>query len=267
MKPDLILALCTNYSVLDIEPLISSIRRNVSNCAIVLFVAAMEKKFYDYAGKNGITLADPTKFFGKGYHDLNSRFFMYDEFLNKYGERYGNVMLTDVRDVIFQADPFAATREKDVSFAVEDGIISSSPYNYSWIKDVYGIELADEIGANPISCAGTTIGSISGMKRYIGDMVRELIDQTYDRSINYDQGIHNFIVWKQKPKYGAVDLPRRNLFTVGLTPEKRISIVDNKIFVDGVVAPVVHQWDRHKILSNFVRTSEIFKTNTTAFLS
>ncbi len=44
------------------------------------------------------------------------RFFAYLDFLARHEDRYRHVMLTDLRDVVFQSDPFAHAFPSDVVF-------------------------------------------------------------------------------------------------------------------------------------------------------
>ena len=67
---------------------------------------------------------------------LSSRFFNFLDFLAQHGHEYNNVMLTDLRDVIFQSDLFAAPLPADIVYAQERCRLGNSPVNRVWVVGV-----------------------------------------------------------------------------------------------------------------------------------
>ena len=71
-------------------------------------------------------------------HHQSGRYFNYLNFLARHGELYANVMISDLRDVFFQSDPFAAPLPADIVFAQERCLIGASPVNSRWIEVAFG---------------------------------------------------------------------------------------------------------------------------------
>jgi hypothetical protein len=168
--------------------------------------------------------------------------------------------------VIFQSDPFAVPRRKPVTFARESQTIAEEPqYNGRWLCEIYGEKLVQEISNNPVCCAGTTIGTQEGILRYLDLMCDELLSRPINRAVNYDQGIHNYIAWKLRPDFIEVDLSDEVMCTVGVIKPENFDYSDGKIEVNGIVTPIIHQWDRSPALSAYV--CKQIETVATAFVT
>ena len=107
-------------------------------------------------------------------NDQASRYFAYLQFLARHREHYDNVMLSDLRDVVFQSDPFGRPLPADIVFARERRRIAEERINRNWIADVYGDAAADNLRDFEVSCSGTTFGTAAGMLRYLVAMTTEL---------------------------------------------------------------------------------------------
>jgi capsular polysaccharide biosynthesis protein len=250
---NLVLGLCTNYNLEKVMPFLLSWRNNVKSSKMALFVAHMANDFTSFAEAHGVELIDPAPMLETGFHPLNARFFMYRLLLRLRRGQYESVMLTDTRDVIFQSDPFLIPRSKPVYFAQEHQTIASEQrWNARWLREIYGETLLDEIKDNYVSCAGTTIGTQEGILSYLDLLCNELMNQKIDRGVNYNQGVHNYIAWKLKPDFIAVDTHDEIFNTIARIPTNRIEFVDNQIKVDGNFPSVIHQWDRLQVLSEYI---------------
>eukprot|EP01037_Dinobryon_pediforme_P002662 gene2662-2701_t len=226
---------------------------------LCLFTSAMDSAFYEAASRLGIRLENAEPYLTSKFHPQNSRFFMYRDFLEANREQYDRVMLSDIRDVFFQADPFNTYFNHEVCFSLEDTLISSDSVNTNWLRDIYGDELAAEIMHNPVSCSGTTIGSIDAMIRYVHEMCIQIGETEYDYRFPNDQGMHNYIAWKLRPGYVTLDWKDVVVQTVGCTGQNSIWIEHGMALVDGRFAPVIHQWDRHPRLLDHVATEPRFR--------
>ena len=173
-----------------------------------------------------------------------ARYFRYHRFLTDAASRYENVMLTDVRDVFFQHDPFDFEIGSNVHCFLEDDrhTLGSEKFDRGWILTAYGNETLAEIGEKPISCSGITIGSSDAIAGYVRVMVSELLGLR-DQYAGIDQGVHNYVVYK-----GLVPHARlvRNgdgaVFTVGLVPHGEI---DAAIDAGHLEHNVIHQYPHY----------------------
>src|SRR4051812_4751814 len=73
---------------------------------------------------------------------LSSRFFNFLDFLARRGDAYQNVMLTDLRDIVFQSDPFAEALPAEIVYAQERCRLGDSPVNRVWVVQGYGEAVA-----------------------------------------------------------------------------------------------------------------------------
>lgn len=255
------MGLCTGYGFDVIEAFVASLFNQVGNVDLCLFARDMDAAFGRAVARFGILLRDPGPYLGGGVHPMIARFRMYRDFLDENGQDYGQVLLTDVRDVLFQDDPFLIPRAGEVSFAAEDVLIGANDLNAMWVRAVAGDSVLREIGHCPVSCAGTTIGSTAGIQAYLAQMCGLFDQMGFDRSRNFDQGVHNVLVSKIRPEWGVLDTEDRIVGTVGCTSADRVAIVEGVILVDGRRPAVVHQWDRHRDMVKLTETDPRFRVH------
>jgi len=122
----------------------------------------------------GVIVVNGRSFVRSERNLLSSRFLMYLEFLSRQHDRYDRVMLTDIRDVVFQSDPFAGLGDVSIIFAREPVLIRECPINTAWVRDAYGEAVYDNIKDYWASCAGTTVGTTSGILEYLAAMTDEM---------------------------------------------------------------------------------------------
>jgi hypothetical protein len=177
------------------------------------------------------------------------RYPLYYLYLAGKEERYENVMLTDVRDVIFQRNPFDFPNKGELCVFLEDERerLVDCRFNTLLINHGYGETVLKEIGENLISCSGVTIGGYAAIMRYLELMVDQMI-RMKGHPIGMDQGVHNFLLYKEKLTGARVFANDSGpVFTMGKTvdlPTKfnQEGMVLNKA---GEIANVLHQYDRH----------------------
>ncbi len=125
-----------------------------------------------------------------------SRYYHYYRYLSRRAEQYKNVMLTDVRDVFFQRDPFAfQIRDQVHCFLEFEGeTLGSQSHNRAWLRGVYGENVLRQLADRPISCSGVTIGPTSGILEYLRAMVNALVSVPVQWA-GVDQGVHNYVAY------------------------------------------------------------------------
>jgi hypothetical protein len=188
------------------------------------------------------------------HHIVNGRFFVYLDFLQKNAHRFSHVLLADIRDVVFQSDPFEGVPEKCLWVFQESGdyTLGNEPNNYWWLQVVFGPKIRESIQDNGILCAATTLGSMDLMLPYLRRMMVELIKLTPKQAIRgsfgFDQAIHNWLFWTGALPGAEV---KKNfagtVATLQLEPPERFHYDDQGrlLNLDGRPSPVLHQYDRH----------------------
>src|SRR5438270_12435047 len=64
--------------------------------------------------------ADAPNWLPEPIHIFNYRHYLYYDYLLKHGRKFGNVLITDVRDVVFQCDPFEFPISDSIHVAMEN---------------------------------------------------------------------------------------------------------------------------------------------------
>lgn len=183
-------------------------------------------------------------------HTYSSRFVQYLDYLENQELRYAKVMLTDVRDVYFQANPFAEVPDGQLWMFQEEGpaTLGTERRNGQWIKATFGAKVLKQIAANRILCAGITMGGYHNVLGYLKTMEPELLTRT--PVYIPDQGIHNALAYT-----GAFNHLHPVIFkngdgpvlTVGLMRPEQMVFNDAGQLVNPQGKPyaVLHQYDRH----------------------
>ncbi len=185
--------------------------------------------------------------------DPNTRRFL--EFYLNLGPRlagYDRVLITDVRDVVFQADPFALLAGEGILYGLEDSsqTIGTQWANSLWLAQVAGPAVRDELAAARISCVGVVLGSGRVMAEYLRLMV-EALTRPGINVANFhgaDTGAHNLVVHRGRlPRPRYADLDTGGILNLhGLNPAC-LRWTDDGLLADRQGRPfaVVHQYDRH----------------------
>ena len=189
-----------------------------------------------------------------------TRYLYYRTFLQRHC--YGRVLLTDVRDVLFQTDPFEhlPPRHLGVSMEAESLTVAGEHYNAKWIRMAYGPAMLKKIGDRPISCSGVTYADANAIERYLNLMVREILRLNFRAAgqSGVDQGIHNMLLWTgQLGEVFRLESLASPVATLGGVESGVLSFdaqgrLTNR---DGSIVSVVHQYDRTPELRGKLRST------------
>lgn len=180
---------------------------------------------------------------------ISIRFFLYYLYISEYGKDYDKILLTDVRDVLFQRDPFEFDFPNGLCCFLEDVNLRSCEYTSSWLRSAYGNYIINEIGDQKVSCAGTTMGTRAAIMSYLEALIDYTLKSKLQR-FGTDQAVHNYILYKDLVKgvkfYKNCDGP---VFTMSYSKEENLQF-DNQGFLlnqDGSIINILHQYDRKSI--------------------
>lgn len=182
-----------------------------------------------------------------------TRYFHYAAYLEAH-TGYSRVLLTDVRDVAFQDDPFHGLGPGlHVGMESTALTIATEPFDRDWVQDAYGEEMLERIGDQQVSCSGVTLGDASSIRRYVDLILREALSLPFAqmKARIYDQAFHNKLLYCGELGNVVRCQPLRSrIATLGcLDPSTFVlSSTGQLLNVDGRVTPIVHQYDRHRVL-------------------
>ena len=160
----------------------------------------------------------------------------------------GSVLLADVRDVIFQSDPFAPISSGrytgDEILKVKD-----CPSNTIWLKAAYGEEIYSKLADKVSVCSGVSIGTLASMQDYLdafcAETLRVMQDKCLDTLPVWDQAFHikmlllDGLPFQTVPWNGFVA-------TVAQAGSDHLRVnAEGLVEVDGQVPAILHQYDRH----------------------
>jgi hypothetical protein len=156
---------------------------------------------------------------------------------------FSHVLLSDARDVVFQADPF--TQPTDLEFALEDNCFGSSRFNDCWFQQSFGIDAWNQIIGKRAFCSGTIFGRTKAVLGHLRNMAMVIRDMISWKSGGQDQAAHNYVIHKilSPDDYSVSTNLQGRIATLG---QSRSATIENGFVIDqnGKRFPVVHQYDR-----------------------
>lgn len=188
------------------------------------------------------------------------RHLLYLRCLLQEGARYRAVMLSDVRDVLFQADPFQAWPGPGLHVFEEAAgrTIGSEASNLHWARQAFGPNTLEWLLKETILCSGTILGSVPSLIGFLEHFLQCFDHARRIRSAGIDQGVFNYAVrtWR-RPDLTIHANGQAAVLTMGIMPRADIrrDLAGRVVRGDGTVIPVLHQFDRHPDLAAELTTS------------
>jgi hypothetical protein len=153
--------------------------------------------------------------------------------------------------------------------------IGQSLKNRKWLSTAYGDAVADALQDKPTICSGSTMGEQVAIETYLRAMVSES-DETGTKLMGADQGFHNYLYYANKlanakaihsisvfdqgrgiiNNLGAMRTAPLESWGNGKILDFRSEVNMTVLNWDGSISPIIHQFDRHKVLSKFVYKHE-----------
>jgi hypothetical protein len=270
-KKNLILGTITRYKFHVIEPFLTSLKRTGYAGDVVMFHSGVNQRTLARMKDMGIILVPFSEDFP--YLDANLathirwsadkrlrtlglftlRHLLAYCYLTEFADKYQYVMLSDVRDVIFQKDPFEfSLGAKLCCFGEkEDVTLGQDALNAQWIEGAFDRATLEKLSDKQVICAGVTIGPspliLDYLKRMV-DLILQAPGSVWELAFQggIDQGVHNYLI--HNCLLPQIVLYKNNCGPV-LTLASEDSVLMNEsgtvINKHGDVPNVVHQYDRH----------------------
>jgi hypothetical protein len=249
---DAVVGYATGYDAADIAPFVLSLRAVFGGP--VALVVDTDAELRAFLAQNDVTAVDAPVWRGWAPHPVMQRFVAFAGLL---GDRPGAALACDVRDVIFQAAPFAPAPAGLEAFIEAEAPLSDHAFNMKYLRALFGEAQAHQLGGRACLCVGTVLGPRAEVAR-LSRLILSLAATPRSEiggAFGADQAAFNMAVHQGltaatiRPNYGRVA-------TLGLTPEDRLVFQDGRVVnPDGTVSPIVHQHDRHPHLATAVHDS------------
>lgn len=160
----------------------------------------------------------------------------------------GSVMLADIRDVVFQSNPFSHITAG--RFTGDEILkIKECPSNSTWIMDAYGPKTYDKLAENVSICSGVSFGALEAMQEYLAAFCDETIAVMQDKCLDtlpvWDQAFHIKLLLCDNLPFQRVAW-NGFLATVAQAESEHLQVNEEGLVeVDGRVPAILHQYDRH----------------------
>lgn len=244
MVKNLILSIAKDYPYREIEPFLKTLKQTNFNGDFVLFCSNLSRNTIKKLNQLGVKTIEfnDKEFRQKDIHIVHYRFSLFYKFLKRHISEYNQILIADIRDIVFQSNPFKYKNYGKLNFFLEGTKIKDSGVNSLILKEAAGSKFFEKNKDNLISCAGTTIGGSKTILQYLKEM-----DSASKSGDPIDQGVHNFFLYSKKIKgsksfenfYGPV------LTISGMKNKDLIYNDKNQIIGrNGGIISIIHQYDR-----------------------
>jgi len=245
MSKNLVIGAVFGYTVDKIKPFVTSLRQHYQD-NVLFVVDSISDEMQEFCNLNNVYTYIPDET-SRSASVIISRFEYYLNCLENNFLDVENIMVTDVRDVVFQSNPFANNLAHDIEFFAEPELIGNCKHNGVWYKTVYGDIALDKVKDQYVVCVGTTIGTRSAVMEYFKKIIDEIdrlaaIDKSFWAA---DTVVHNYLVYdNQFSNFGINHNGEGLVSTMHHSTKLIFNRTGQLLNNDGTVVPVIHQYDR-----------------------
>jgi len=183
------------------------------------------------------------------YKPAVARYFEVQDYLGR--NAFDRVLMSDVRDVVFQENPSSLMTEPGLAVSIELDryTIGTEYWNAKWIKVLYGPETLDQLHDRPVSCSGVSWADGESVSRYLELMTDEMLATGFGGVWlqGCDQGHHNYLLWTgrlgdSRPQ-ASLGSP---IATLNMADPAELNVDDAGLLrnPDGSLVGIVHMYDR-----------------------
>jgi hypothetical protein len=178
------------------------------------------------------------------------RFERFAKVLQGEAGRYDQVIVSDVKDVLFQQHPFAGVTEPGCRFYLEAApwTFATEPTNRRWAKLFLRPDEFAAIAPCRISCCGVVLGDAGNVTAYLTRLAGYLqaLPPELRREGGADTAFHNRMAHLTHEVPGAIVENDVHVATMGISPPGTyVAGADGLIrTADGRLPAILHQYDR-----------------------
>jgi hypothetical protein len=259
---NLVMGLAINYRKRELAPFVRSLRGCGYKDEIVLLVSDLDTETREFLQEHKVNYEYYWEMNFVPFDFMLARNFSYYRYLcamRNLNQAFDRILLTDVGDVVFQGDPFVTAPAGELTVYLEDKVrtLDTCYVCGYWIRSAFSDSAFDELRGRRMSCAGTVLGTWTGILRYLLVMQSGAFECAVSarKLEGIDQAIHNVMLYRDRLAGAVVIENSEHVFTMGIVPKSNIVITPDGMITDGEgrVCPVIHQYNRHPAVTKFVR--------------
>jgi hypothetical protein len=246
---------CVGYDIEAIRPFIETCQK-FTNASLYILHAKLSNATLAHLQERAVHLMpwpdEPTK-----EACTIARWGHYLQLIQNEQLNFSRAMFTDIRDVLFQADPFARPEPYHIKVFEEEALFRDSGRNQRWLRRC-SEDMLSPLMDKPIICAGVTLASYDGAIDYLKHMA-SACQSLSERFFGADQAVLNHLVYGGKIS-GVEIVPNRRgeVQTMALQDQFLLDGHGRVLNADGSVCPILHQYDRHAIFGKYLLQNQGF---------
>jgi hypothetical protein len=246
----LVLGAAVGFRPEQVRIFVESLRASGYSGDIVMLIGLTDFALAEYLRSHGV-IPKRIWFIRRFHGPIHAyRFQLFANYLHKHRQRYDEVLISDVRDVAFQAHPFDGITSTAVHYFLEGDMrtIGNEPTNMVYVRLFLPEHDVERLKPHRISCCGVVLGGMMEMTAYLARMNADLaaVPLKVRRKIGADTAFHNRIGHLTKDVPVIMVENNVHVATMGIEPVSAYRIdSDNAIrTVDGALPAILHQYDR-----------------------
>jgi hypothetical protein len=278
IRRPIVLGIVRSYKVDALAPFVLSLRRSGYTGDIGFFVDDLPQETLEFFYQQGVTMQPlPTRYFIQSrrhliravanmapakyrqraqielsryyLHLIDARWPCYYEFLQRTRGLYSHIMFSDIKDVVFQRNPFDFDwRAPICSFLTPpDVTIRDEEKTFGWITTGFGVNVARQMQDKRTIGCGVTFAEFDAAIEYVRLMCEHFI-RINARGL-VDQGVHNYLLYNDLRKSTYIyEYDETPVLHLGLMPKDMLRVNDEGLVLNGSgsVVNVVHQYAEHR---------------------
>jgi hypothetical protein len=245
-----VLGAAVGLDISQVRTFIQSLRASGYGGDIVMLVGPLQFALKSYLSSRGVQPL-PAWYIRRIHGPIFTyRFELLAEYLNRHADRYDQVLISDVRDVVFQRHPFEGITNPACHFFLEsaDWTIGSEPTNMRWMQMFLAPDQIARIRNCQITCCGVSLGGIGGMTRYLNCMAKYLhaVPLKIRRRHGADTVFHNLMAHLTRDVDCVMIENNGHVATMGLEPASAYVVGADRLIrtAGGGLPAILHQYDR-----------------------
>jgi hypothetical protein len=256
----LIMGAAYGYTTELLEPFVKSLRRHYNGDCVLITHPLSPKELEFYAKNNIITFELETPI--SNPKDIQvARYSIYRDIFDTHFDDVEHILICDIRDVMFQDNPFKFPLTSDVEFFLEPALFKNCTANAPWIRGIYGDIGLEVVLDEYVICSGTTMGTRKGIVNYLDEMIKEIDRIRATGRLLYqgeDQPIHNHLVYGDTfPDCVMHHNGQGAITTIHHQQQLTFDRKGRLLNEDGAPTPIIHQWDRADACKSVLETQAL----------